>query len=130
MGMLPLSLSWDKGMWLGEGRSLGTRPLKNRKEGLVNGVGWKCTLRNVRNFTRLVLQRSKMKQNAKMVLVQLAFLVNPHQNANQKPIRSVSAYWAQCTLPPQPIYQTLLSIFKGLVPRLGEEGGEWIGVEC
>ena len=30
--------------------SLGTRPSKNRKEGLVNGAGWKCTLRNVRNF--------------------------------------------------------------------------------
>ena len=30
--------------------SLGTRPSKNRKEGLVNGAGWKCTLQNVRNF--------------------------------------------------------------------------------
>ena len=30
--------------------SLGTRPSKNRKEGLVNGVGWKCKLWNVRNF--------------------------------------------------------------------------------
>ena len=31
--------------------SLGTRPSKVEKEGLVNGAGWKCTLRNVRNFT-------------------------------------------------------------------------------
>ena len=35
-----------------------------------------------------------------------------NQNANQKPIRSVPAYWAQCTLPPQPIYQTLLLDFS------------------
>ena len=25
-------------------------PRKIEKEGLVNGAGWKCTLRNVRNF--------------------------------------------------------------------------------
>ena len=31
--------------------SLGTRPSK--KEGLVNGAGWKCTLRNVRKLLNL-----------------------------------------------------------------------------
>ena len=49
----------------------------------------------------------------KMALIRLAFPINAHQNANQKPIRSAPAYQAQCTLPPQPIYQTLLSIFRG-----------------
>ena len=36
------------------------------------------------------------------------FPINAHQNVNQKPIGSTPAYRAQCTLPPQPIYQTLL----------------------
>ena len=31
----------------GGGDSLGTRPLKIKKEGLVNWLGWKCTLRPV-----------------------------------------------------------------------------------
>ena len=43
----------------------------------------------------------------------LALLINAHQNDNQKPIGSAPAYRAQCTLPPQLIYQTLLSIFRG-----------------
>ena len=60
----------------------------------------------------MVSQHSKTKQNAKTALVQLVFLINAQQNANQKPIRSAPAYRAQCTLPPQPIYQTLLSIFR------------------
>ena len=95
-------------------------------------MGWKCTLRNVRkllivepsvasrafwrtrhmqkhsNLIRLVLQHSKTNQNAKTALVRLAFLINAHQNANQKPIGSVPAYRVQCILPPQPICQTLL----------------------
>ena len=99
-------------------------PWKIEKEGLVNEVGWKCTLRNVRrllivepsvaswafwrtrhvqkcsNLTRLVLQHSKTNQNAKTALVQLAFLINAHQNANQKPIGSAPAYRAQCTSTP------------------------------
>ena len=33
-----------------EENSLGTRPSKSRKEGQVSWAGWKCTLRNVRNF--------------------------------------------------------------------------------
>ena len=41
----------------------------------------------------------------KTALVRLAFLINAHQNANQKPIGSAPAY--PRTLPPQPIYQTL-----------------------
>ena len=57
-----------------------------------------------------------MKQNTKTVLVRLAIPIDAHQNANQKPIGSVPAYQAQCTLLPQPIYQTLL--FEGLVPIL------------
>ena len=100
-------------------------PRRIKKEGLVDKVGWKCTLRNVRNFIKELpqqvkqsaepdtctsilifrtwcLQLSKMKQNLKMAPI------NSHQNANQKPIRSAPAYRAQCTLPPQPIYQTLL----------------------
>ena len=64
------------------------------------------------NLTLLVLQHSKTKQNAKMALVQLALLINAHHNANQKPIRSVPAYRAQCTLPPQLIYQTFLFNFS------------------
>ena len=32
------------------GGSLGARPSKDRKEGLAHRLGWKCTLRNVRNF--------------------------------------------------------------------------------
>ena len=47
-----------------------------------------------------------------MVLVRLLFPLNTHQNANQKPIGSAPAYWAQCTLPPDPIYQTLLFDFS------------------
>ena len=39
--------------------------------------------------------------------------------SNQKPIGSVPAYWAQCTLPPQPILPDLpLRFFEGQVPRL------------
>ena len=37
------------------GGSLGTRPLKNRKEGVVNGAGLKSMLRNVRDFINCVL---------------------------------------------------------------------------
>ena len=43
--------------------------------------------------------------------VWLAFPINAHQNANQKPTGSAPAYRAQCTLPPQPIYPTLLFDF-------------------
>ena len=45
--------------------------------------------------------------------MRLVFPINAHQNANQKPIGMAPAYQAQCTLPPQPIYQTLLLIFRG-----------------
>ena len=45
-------------------------------------------------------------------LVWLAFPINAHQNANQKPTGSAPAYQAQCTLPPQPIYPTLLFDFS------------------
>ena len=58
------------------------------------------------NLTLLVLQLSKTKQNVKTALVWLAFRINAHQNANQKPIGTVPAYRAQCTLPPQPIWFT------------------------
>ena len=44
--------------------------------------------------------------------MRLAFLINAHQNVNQKPIGSAPAYQAQCTLPTQPIYQTLLFDFS------------------
>ena len=47
-----------------------------------------------------------------MAPVQLSFLINAHQNANQKPIGSAPAYRAQCTLPPQPVYQTFLFDFS------------------
>ena len=92
-------------------------PQKIRKESLLNGAGWKCTLWNVRNFITcwacrvfcwtwhkykhsilpaLCLQLSKTKQNVKMVHLQLAIPINAHQNANQKPIVSAPVYWAQC----------------------------------
>ena len=45
--------------------------------------------------------------------MQLAFPISAHQNTNQKPIGSELSYQVQCTLPLQPIYQTLLSIFPG-----------------
>ena len=54
------------------------------------------------------LQLSKTKQNMKTVLVWLAFPIN----INQKPIGSAPALRAQCTLSPQPIYQTLLFDFS------------------
>ena len=57
------------------------------------------------------LQLSKTRQNVKTVLVRLVFPINAHQNVNQKPIGSMPAYQAQCTLPPQPIYLTLLFDF-------------------
>ena len=108
-------------------------PRKIEKEGLVNGVGWKCTLRNFINcrtfrsqfelsaepdthksvliFPAWCLQISETELNAK-TLVRLAFLINAHQNANQKPIGSAPACRVQCTLPPQLIYQTLLFDFS------------------
>ena len=54
------------------------------------------------------LQLSKTKQNTKTVLMWLAFPIN----TNQKPIGSAPALRAQCTLSPQPIYQTLLFNFS------------------
>ena len=53
-------------------------------------------------FPALCSQHYKTKQNTKTVLVRLAFPINAHQNANQKPIGSAPSYRAQCTLPPQP----------------------------
>ena len=44
---------------------------------------------------------------------QLAFLINAHQNANQKPIGSVPAYRTQCTLPPSQFTRPSFSIFRG-----------------
>ena len=44
--------------------------------------------------------------------MRLAFPINAHQNANQKPIRSAPSYRAQCTLPPRPMCQTLLFNFS------------------
>jgi len=44
--------------------------------------------------------------------MRLAFPINAHQNANQKPIGSAPSYRAQCTLPPQPMCQTLLFDFS------------------
>ena len=40
---------------------------------------------------------------------------------NQKPIGSVTAYQAQCTLPPHPIYQTLLFDFRGSGSKITEQ---------
>ena len=57
-------------------------------------------------FPACRLQLTKTKQNAKKVLVRLAFPINAHQNANQKLIGSAPSYRAQCTLPPQPMCQT------------------------
>ena len=60
----------------------------------------------------IVLQLSKTKQNEKKALVRLAFPINAHQNAIQKPIRSAPTYRVQCTLPPQPIYQTFFNFSR------------------
>ena len=46
-------------------------------------------------FPTWCLQLSKTKPNAKTVLMRLAFPINAHQNANQKPIGSAPAYQAQ-----------------------------------
>ena len=48
----------------------------------------------------------------KTVLVRLAFPINAHRNANQKPIGSAPSYRVQCTLPPRPMCQTLLFDFS------------------
>ena len=111
-------------------------PRKIEKEGLAHRLGWKCTLRNVRNLviaelckacrvfcrTRHTYKRSlfpawcsqhyKTTQNAKTVLVRLAFPINAQKNANQKPIGSAPSYRVQCTFPPQPMCQTLLFDFS------------------
>ena len=50
----------------------------------------------------------RLKQPTCFFSVRLAFPINAHQNANQKPIGSAPSYRAQCTLPPQPMCQTLL----------------------
>ena len=72
------------------------------------------------------LLKNKLLNLMKTVLMQLAFTINAHQNANQKPIGSAPAYKAQCTLTPQPIYQTLLlNFFEGLVPRLMLLSSSW-----
>ena len=49
----------------------------------------------------------------KTALARLAFPVSTHQNANEKPIESAPAYWAQCTLPPQPFTRLIFLIFSG-----------------
>ena len=49
-----------------------------------------------------------------MFPVRLAFPINAHQNANQKPIGSAPSYRVQRTLPPDPPFR----FFEGLVPRL------------
>ena len=109
-----------------------TRPSINRKEGLVNGAGWKCTLQiskpvefcaepdthtSILFFPAWCLQHSKTKQSAKTVLVWLAFPINAHQNvteANRK-----------CAFIPGAVYTSTPSftrlsflIFEGLAPRL------------
>ena len=63
-------------------------------------------------FPAWCLQHYKTKQNTKTVLVRLAFPINAHQNANQKPIGSAPSYRAQCTLPPQQMCHTLLFNFS------------------
>ena len=106
--------------------------------GLINGAGWSvhcwmlgnfinCKVCRVFCWTRHPYKRStgifptwhlhsvqlsKTKENEKMALVRLVFPINAHQNAIEKPIRSPPAYRAQCTLPPQPIYQTLFFNFS------------------
>ena len=113
---------------------LGARPSKNRKggsgkRGRVEVYTAKCkellnlakpvefsaepdTRTNFLSSSAWCLQLSKMKQNAKTAIVRLGFPINAHLNANQKPIGSAPSYRTQCTLPPQPIYQTLLFDFS------------------
>ena len=75
------------------------------------------THKSVLIFPAWCSQLSETKLNAKMALVRLAFLINAHQNANQKSIGSAPAYRAECTHPadlPDPPFR----FFEGLVPRL------------
>ena len=64
-------------------------------------------------FPAWCLYLSKTKQNANMVLMRLAFPINPHQNANQKPIEVHLHAGRSVHFHPIPIYQTLFSIFQG-----------------
>ena len=97
--------------------SLGTRPSKNRK-GLVIQLGWKCTLRPVWRRT-----------NSDWLLISILMCVywkcEPHENAGedrlvqQKTLQALQGSAInkipnilQCTLPPRPVYQTLLSDFS------------------
>ena len=68
-------------------------------------------------FPACRLQLSKTKQNAKTVPVRLAFPINAHQNANQKPIGSVTG--AVYTSTPANLPDPPFRFFEGLVPRLG-----------
>ena len=56
----------------------------------------------------------------KTALVQLAFRVNAHQNANQNPIGSTPAYHegAVYTSTPADLPDPPFQFFEGLVPRL------------
>ena len=106
-------------------------PWKIEKEGLVNGAGWKCTLRNVRNYQlelsaepdthksiliflawRLLL--TKTKQNTMAALVQLAFLINAHQNAKIKSQSEVCLHTRLSVhFHPSPFTRPSFSIFRG-----------------
>ena len=110
-------------------------PRKIGKEGLVNWLGWKCTLHPVcrhtsdwllqlaflmyiRNANRtkavfefcFALESCKTKQvrlECWCLVLQKALLATVGSTINKIP------NILQCTLPPCPIYQTLFSIFRG-----------------
>ena len=116
--------------------SLGTRPSKNRNEGLANQLGWKCTLRPVcrctsdwfrdckgcalitnANRTRAVFafcfisehcntKRVRLEHLCGCLVLQKALLATEGSTINKIP------NILQCTLPPRPVYQTLFFNFS------------------
>ena len=61
--------------------------------------------------------------------MRLAFPINAHQNANQKPIGSAPSYRTHCTLPPRPMCQNLLFDFSRVWFR-DYSGSGWYGLAC
>jgi len=64
-------------------------------------------------FPAWCLQLSKTKQNTKTVLVQLAFPINAHQNAYQKPIEVCLHAGCSVHFHPIPFTRPSFSIFCG-----------------
>ena len=113
----------------------GTRPSqKNRKEGLVNGAGWKCTLRNVRNHIAIrVSAKPDTRRSVLSCLVLtafknktkhedgLAFLINAHWNTNQSQSEMHLHTRRSVHFHPSPFTRPSFSIFRGSGSETTEE---------